>query len=343
MANITLLHWNIETFSTKKLNNRNGQALIDYIARIVARSGANIISLVEIKNSAVNAVVADLIPAIDIATLAVGPTQWRSISIDNRKNGEAYLILWKKGNGFVPLTPEAGGKRPINGLTNQALVGGFTPGGSLRFPSRHLKTGGRIPYYVSFETTPNRDNFSIIAYHAMFGKYTSIGVRSMGRLAQSRAILDDEDTVDMNASFTTGDFNIDFNVYRGEYDPLLNNLPSSQSTNQRTSLVNTTPPNGHQDVLDYRANAYDNIFKYQRVGGPPPANDGTVPDLINESTLPVGGGNGVMALYAGGFDRRAIKEGRLIQKIPPEDFEDGWHIVRHGISNHYPVYVTFAI
>lgn len=345
MANITLLHWNIQQFSNTKLNNANGAALINYIAQIVAQSGANIVSLLELKNSAVNNILAQLIPAINLAN-GVGPpalNQWRSISINSQKNNEAYVVLCQLGNNFVPLTPAVGGVNPINGLTNQTLNAAGNPAGQLRFNSSLTKSGGRQPYYVTFRTTDTNNNFSIVAYHTMFGFWSGLGVRNIGQLAQSRAVLDAGVTVNMQASLTSGDFNVDFDpLAPGEYQNLLNAVPSSQSTNEKTSLVTNTPPGGYPNPMQYRANAYDNIFKYN-AAGLPPAGGGVVTDLIDDSTTIMGGGSGLLQNEAGAFVRGPIQLGYLIQNIPPDDFEDAWHIVRHGISDHLPVHVTVAI
>ena len=346
LANITLLHWNIYQFSNNKLNNNNGTALINYIARVVAASGANMVSLLELKNSAVNNILAQLIPAINIANGVAPLNPWSSISINSLKNNEAYVILWQAGHNFTWLMPGAGGGIPISGLTNQTLLPGGNPGGVLIFNSSLTMSGGRRPYYVAFRTTDTNHNFSIVTYHTMFGRVgglSRVGVRSVGRLGQSRAVLDAGVTVNMRASLTCGDFNIDFDpLVPGDYNNLLNVIPSSQSTNERTSLLNFTPPGGFPFSVQYRANAYDNIFKYNSAALPP-AGGGTVVDLISHSTI-APPGTGVLAPEAGAFVPGPILDGNLIQHIPPQDFEDAWHIVRHAISDHLPVYITnFAI
>jgi hypothetical protein len=217
------------------------------------------------------------------------------------------------------------------------------PGGVLRFNSSITASGGRQPYYVAFRTTDTNRNFSIVAYHAMFGRVgnvTVVGVRNVGSLAQSRAVLDAGVVVNMQASFICGDFNIDFDPL-GAYHNILTTPPTSQSTVERTSLVNFTPPGGYPTSPQYRANAYDNIFKYNRAALPP-AGGGRVVDLINESTRnPVG--NGLMAPEAGAFVPGPILDGHLIQHFPPRDFEDAWHIVRHAISDHLPVWVRVTV
>lgn len=343
MANITLLHWNLETFSTNKLNNGNGAAMINYIARVIRLAGANIVSLIELKNSAVNAIMAQLLPALDIAFGVPGANQWRSLNVNSQKNNEAYVVLYRTGQGFTTLAPFGAGlgAAPISGLTNQTLDGFGNPGGALPFNSSLTRNGGRRPYYVTFRTTDNFRIFSVVAYHTMFGYWRGSGVRNVGLLAQSRAIDDAGETIEMEASFTSGDFNVDFNAGASpDYQNLLN-LPSAQATNERTSLVNTTPPDGYPNSMDYRVNAYDNIFCYQRYVWPPVVN-GQVADLISASTL-APPGTGVLAPQIIAFMRGPIPLGYLIQRIPPDDFEDAWHIVRHAISNHLPVYVTLNI
>jgi hypothetical protein len=345
LANITLLHWNIYQFSNNKLNNANGAALINYIAEVVAQSGANIVSLLELKNSAVNNILAQLIPAINMANGVAPLNPWSSISINSQKNNEAYVVLWQAGHNFNWLMPAAGGGIPVSGLTNQTLLLGGNPGGVLVFNSSLTISGGRKPYYVTFRTTDTNHNFTIVAYHTMFGRVgglSRVGVRSIGRLGQSRAVLDAGVTVNMDSSLTCGDFNVDFDpLIPGDYNNLLHNIPSSQSTNERTSLVNFTPAGGYPFSVQYRANAYDNIFKYNSVALPPAA-DGFVVDLIYRSTTPATG-SGVLANEAGAFVPGPILDGNLIQNIPPQDFEDAWHIVRHAISDHLPVYVTMGI
>jgi len=125
------------------------------------------------------------------------------------------------------------------------------------------------------------------------------------------------------------------------YDNLLENVPSSQSTDEKTSLINFTPPGGFDDPKKYRKNAYDNIFKFRRTSKPLPGG-GTVVDLIYESTKNPPG-NGLMAPETGAFITGPILDGDLIQNIPPKDYEDAWHIVRHAISDHLPVFLRYEI
>ena len=340
---VTLLHWNIYQFSNNKVNNANGAALINYIAEVVSQAGPDIISILEMKNGAVNNIVARLIPAINLKNNEGPPAlnQWRSISINSQKNHEAYVVLYRIDKGFLPLAPGiGGGTDPINALSNQTLLPNGSPGGQLRFNSSLTTNGGRKPYYVVFRTGDGK-NFSIVAYHTMFGIHSPIGVRNVGELAQSRAIIDNGATVNMQASMICGDFNVDFDpLDPGPYNKLLTSVPSIQSTNAKTSLVNFTPPGGYPTSPEYRKNAYDNIFRYVRAGNPTTIT-GRIVDLINESTKPPVG-TGFMAPEAGAFIPGPILDGNLIQNIPPQDFEDAWHIVRHAISDHLHVYVSLT-
>lgn len=340
MADITLLHWNIQNCSNNKLDNTNGAALINYIAKLVALTDANIISILEVKSSAVHKFVERLIPAIDIAKLGHKPkkTDWVPVGMPSLKNAEAYLVIYQKGHKFEPLMPAAGGKDPVSGLTAEFLKAG-SPFGHLIFNSAKTRWGGRKPYYVTFKTDTKK-HFSIVSYHTMFGRFSAQGVRSVGETAQSRAVLDSGITINMDGSFTSGDFNVDFNDDRGEYANLLSF--SKQSTDERTSLVSFTPPGGYLDSRQYRSSAYDNIFKYRRSAPAPIAGGGTVTDLIKDSTKP-STGTGVLLNQIRAFKRTDIKNGIKIQKIPPEVFEDAWHIVQAAISDHLPVAVSMTV
>lgn len=344
MAKITLLHWNIRNFSRNKLNNKNGPPLINYIASVVAESKANMISLIELKPSAAAEIIAELIPAIDKANEVLPPTEWRAVKIDSRHK-ESYVVLYQLGNDFEPLKGDVGDD-PINYLTQQKIVDG-KPGGTVPFnrsggvgdPS--AKSGGRTPYYVVFRTTDSdpKQNFSIVACHIMMGKYTEIGVRSAGEIAQSRVILNKGVKVEMQASFTAGDFNIDFNpAFPESYNKLLDF--AYQATNFKTSLK-VLPPDGPQLSYGYRSKAFDNIFQYHKTGLAKPDN-GFVFDLINASAE---AGSGLFTEQATPFKREAISRGRgkLIKKIPPVTLEDSWRLVLYAISDHLPVYVSMII
>ena len=338
---ITLLHWNIYQFSNNKANNKNGAALINYIAEVVFQCQANIISLLELKNSAVTNICSRLVAAINVKNSeSVNP--WMGLRIDSQKNNEAYVVLYKTNAGFEPLTSGSFGGE-IYGLANQKLGILGVPEGQIPFNSSLTKNGGRKPFFVAFRTTGSKSKtFSIIAYHTMFGFFSPLGVSNVGLLAQSRALLNAAGMlVNMDASLTSGDFNVDFDPLAPAYQNLLTKVPASQSTDEKTSLVNFTPPGGFPTSKGYRKNAYDNIFKYKR-SGKPAAGGGTVVDLIYESTKnPVG--NGLMAPETGNFKAGPILDGELIQNIPPKDFEDAWHIVRHAISDHLPVFLRYDL
>jgi hypothetical protein len=340
LANITLLHWNIQHFSNDKADDMvNGNALINYIAWVVAKSKANIVSILEIANSAVDNVTDRLMRAIDVAN-GDDPdnTQWRSIPIDSGKNHEAYVVLYRLGKNFKALTA-VGATDVIRGLTNSARV---DKPGALRFNSGKTTSGGRKPFYVAFETTDTKKKFTVVALHVMFSSVLSqIGVRNVALIAQNQAILYAGKKLDLDASLTAADFNVDFDFFfPGPYEGLIK-LPSQYTTVEKTTLVKRTPPTPPPFSHQYRANAYDNIFLY-KVKDPPLVPDGKVIDLLSESTTkPKGTGELTKQIEA--FKADGITNGKAIQKIPPEDFEDAWHIVSEAISDHLPVFINIAI
>ena len=350
MADITLLHWNIENFNNEKADDKaNGGPLINYIAWVVAKSGANIVSILETFTDSVENIVAKLIPAIDTAKGDdPAATQWRSINLSSEHRGEAYVVLYQLGNNFDALTPKGKKKSNkkqkiddrINGLTNKDADGTslpFNAGGD-------KKTGGRQPYYVAFETTDTDKKFTVVAIHVMYSKRTSpIGVASVGLIAQNKSIVYGGKTTNLDASMIAGDFNVYFIPSDlGPYENL-KLLPSIEATREKTTLLKNTPQPPPTVSDAYRVNAYDNIFRY-KAKDPPTVVDGMVFDLIKQSTKKPKG-TGLLSKPIGAFkaDAATIDEPQLIKHIPPVGFEDAWHIISEAISDHLPVYVSMSI
>ena len=344
MAKITLLHWNIQNFSKDKVNlKKNGQPLIDYIANVVILSKANIVCLVELYENAAEDIGQRLIAAINQGNgVASYDNKWAGIKIDSRHgkpSTEAYVVLYKLGNNFeavkvVPDKPER-----LAGLTDQKLDEKGNPCCSLSFNKSQGPRGGRQPYYVVFETNEKK-SFSVLTCHIMFSsQFSRIGVASMGLVAQCQAIQKGGKTVKLDASLTSGDFNVDFNV--SDYENLLK-IPSSQCTTGKTTLKADAPPVSYPSPTDYLANSYDNVFQFKR-SGKPAANTGIVMDLIGASTTM--GSGGALVDAAGGFDASEMREkyGKYIEDIPPEDYNDSFRLIRGAISDHLPVYVTLEI
>jgi hypothetical protein len=334
LANITLLHWNIQNFSNNKLTNTNGGSLINFIAAVVGRIRPNIISLQEVKFNAATAVVNQLIPAINLA-MGQGPpaaNRWQRIIVNNLKNHEAYVILYQTGNNFTLRTPA--------GLTNQRLTMGALGANSLQFNSSLTKHGGRKPYYATFRTSDTNHDFTVVTYHAMFGYWSGVGVRNVGLVGQCTNVDFPTGEVNLQASFTCGDFNVNFDFFvPGDYNNLLQ-LPSWAAVFGKTTLKATTPPAGYDYAHEYLSSAYDNIFQFnQNVMAP---GFGEVTDLITDSTQGAYNG-GQISAQAGAFNPNFIQRGDLIGPLPPLTFEDSWHIVRHAVSDHLPVSVTMTI
>lgn len=153
----------------------------------------------------------------------------------------------------------------------------------------------------------------------------------------------------VNGCLIAGDFNVDFNLNPGDYANVLG-LPSVNATAENTSLKDN-PPLAINNPLDYRANAYDNIFQ-KPIGG---AHAGFVTDLLVESAivpapaLPPPAAQpyaGFLATCAANFDVAHIPNIRTqfpIAALPPTDMGTAWDFVREAISNHYPVRVTTTI
>jgi len=334
LANITLLHWNIQNFSNNKLNNPNGARLINFIATVVSRIRPNIISLQELKFNAATNILNQLIPAINQANGQgpPAPNRWQRIIFNSLKNHEAYVILYQTGNNFTLRTPA--------GLTNQRLEMGALGPNSLRFNSTLTRHGGRMPYYATFRTSDTNHDFTVVTYHAMFGYWSGVGVRSVGRVAQCQVVGFPTGEANLQASLTCGDFNVNFDYFiPGDYTNLLQ-MPSEPAVVGKTTLKATTPPAGYDYAHEYFSSAYDNIFQFNLTAGA--AGFGVVEDLITQSTQGAFGG-GQLAAQAGAFNPAYIQRGDLIGPLPPLTFEDSWHIVRHAISDHLPVSVTMAI
>jgi hypothetical protein len=336
VAAITILSWNIETYGPAKAGNANSGALINFIARVISNAGANIVSLIELKNASAPGIVALLIPAIDLANGHVGATNWRSVIVNSNYNNEAYVLLYQLGNNFDPLPPNGAGANPppVNGLTWHTGPGGAGP--VVLFPSRMTTWGGRRPFFAAF-TTNLGVNFSIISYHAPFGAFTYRGVQRVGQVGEVTQVDDGAAIHAIASTLICGDFNQAYNAaFPWPYNNLLA-LPSFAAIVANTSLVNNTPPGGYPNTAGYYINAYDNIFE-RNCGNVA----GTWVDLILQSTT-APAGNGILQAQSGAFVPGPILGGALINNIPPQDFEDGWHIVRHGVSNHLPVWVTVNI
>lgn len=343
MATINFLHWNIEQLSNNKINNGNGPHLVNYIAAVAAHLNANMISIIELKFSAIGNLTGKLVTALRAANGNLNA--WHAVSSARNNNNEAYYVLWEAGNSFTGLASAAvGGPNPNQGY---AVANQNPPPNALRFPSTFSTGGGRRPYLATFRTTDTNHSFSVLVYHAMFGGFTPRGVQNMGRLRSIQQVDDGTgNLVNMDAAIVAGDFNVDLIQYPGDYNNLTNNVgpPAADPTayadarEAATSLVNSTPPVPWNNPLDYRVNAYDNVFGRNAAQ----ANQGVIPLLVDSSILATGAGPYVPAIT--NFTVPPIRNNALLNNAPPpQDLEDAWHVVRDQISNHLPVFVSLTI
>lgn len=340
MAVVNFLHWNIETLSNNKINNGNGPHIINYIAAVANHFQANMISIIEVKFSAIANLTANLVPA-----LHGNMANWRAVTSQVNNNHEAYYVLWQTGNNFTGLPSQAvGGPNPNQGY---AVANANPPPPALRFPSAMTRAGGRRPYLSTFQTTDTNNNFSVLVYHAMFGGFTPNGVNNMGLLRSINQVNDGTgNLVNMDACIVAGDFNVDMIQYPGDYGNLTNNVsaPAVDPNNYMdpreaaTSLVNSTPPVPPPNTLDYRVSAYDNVFGRNAAQ----ANAGVTDLLVDSSYL--GGMNGPFVPDITNFATGPIRNNALLNNAPPpQDLEDAWHIIRDQVSNHLPVFVSLTI
>ncbi|WP_295793755.1 hypothetical protein [Mucilaginibacter sp.] len=348
MANVTLLHWNIETYGPAKYFNANSANFINYIATLINNVDAEIFAMVEVKNSTsllVPPIIANAVNALQGILPAANP--WRSVRANSGYNNEAYIIMYRTDRNFLPI--DLGMAVGANVVPDHGL-GYFNilTNGPLPFPSRMTANGGRRPFFAMFETNAMAaQRFSVISYHAMFGAFTPLGVQ---RIANLNSITEFDDGTPLDASMVSGDFNVDYNLNAFWYGNLLG-LPTYQATASNTSLKDN--PLGGNNPATFMANAYDNIF--QTVAAVTPT--GNVVNLMVESAVvpaPQPGppaaqpGVGDLSAAAGAFNIAALnvylaRIANPIVALPPVDMDTAWDFVREGISNHYPVVVTVNI
>ena len=351
MANITMLHWNLETYGPGKYANANNAVFINYIAKLIHNVDAEIVAIVEVKNS----VSANVALGIANATFAldgvIGPNPWHGVVINSGKNNEAYIILYRNDRQFLPVAIGGGGAlvtglavTPQFGMSNDDAAGN-----SINFPSAMTKTGGRLPFFATFQTTDNNRNFSVISYHAMFGNATANGIIRLPRLNYITQFANPPANTAMYASLISGDFNVDFDSANPGYYTNMINLPTYQATNQLTSMKNA--PVVSDDPSDYLLNAYDNVFQTVLAATP----TGNVIDLMVESAIVVGPQPappaaqphvGNLSAEAGAFNVANIPNNvalNPVAAVPPADMPQAWAFVREAITNHYPVVTTATI
>lgn len=350
---VTLLHWNIETYGPAKSKNTNHPNFVNYIAQLVSNTRADIFAMVEVKNST-SLIVPPLIAAAinTIEGIAAQLNPWRWVITDSGFNNEAYIMMYRIDRDVLPVRlTRAGFDAGPNTRPDHGLGRYDADNLEIQFPSRWTGRGGRRPFYATFMTGGMNDErtFSVISYHAMFGAQTQRGVRRLPALNVVTEFPNDPYD-DLDFSLISGDFNVDFNVNRADYQNMLN-LPSYQATDDLTSMQNN--PAGGNDPATFMANAYDNIFQTY----PDMAPTGRTVNLMIESAVipapqpppPAAQPNvGYLSAAAGAFNIATLNHylariANPIIALPPNDMDTSWDFVREAISNHYPVVTTIDI
>jgi hypothetical protein len=343
VARVNLLSWNIETYGPKKYVNPNtgvrapnATAIVNTIAQTADEYDATIISILELSPSVVTDV------AVDLCSL-LGRTNWRYVVVPTHKR-DAYCILYKKNEGFNVLRNN-----------DRTAVTGYTDldanNRRINFPSVATKAGGRRPGYVAFRTDDRMDDddnvvFTVICYHAMFGYWTYYGVQNIPDLGPvSTVIDDDDDEYDVGASLISGDFNVDYMTDAAPYGNaaalgITAAPPAVDGNEAKSSLRDGMVPPYPTTTVDYRVNAYDNIFlRFDPALNLTVANtDRGIIDMI-QLFLP---GN-ALANRAQTYMKAAIRYGGQITRLPPTTAEDAWLLYRFAVSNHLPVLLRVTL
>ncbi len=103
MAEVTILHWNIETYGPGKFTDVNNQSFVNYIARLLYSTNTEIFSMIEVKNS-ISPVLPPLIADALNTTEGIAAAQkpWRWVRINSGYNNEAYIIMYRADRDFLP-------------------------------------------------------------------------------------------------------------------------------------------------------------------------------------------------------------------------------------------------
>lgn len=357
MATITYMSWNIETYGPGKhvkngVAKKNYSALLRAVAQTAGAHNVNMISLLELSKSSALDIGGDLIDALVVEdSTRTGNTQplWQGTIVETTEK-DVYTFLWQKGNGFEA-EPEPGNPKGFA----RGLVTKNAAGQVLKFHSAHSQSGGRTPGYVLFKTTDRAPAnpevyFTAISYHAMYNKTkanNNIGLASIAAGAEITQAQLNNAPVAVTASIISGDFNVDLLTATAAYNALglvgTGAITTAANDRAKTSLANDQQPNT-ATVMDYRRNAYDNIYCHAVTAGP---NNSTVIDLLDEFGA-WNGAAGNLQEIAGSFDPDKIKTSKVdwgskITNLPPTTPLESWIIYRWAISNHYPVLTTVQI
>jgi hypothetical protein len=307
----------------------------------VVLSGATIIGILEIVDVGTARTIGNIL--CDALSLAIPGSVWQGTAVPTKYN-DVYTIIYRTDQGFTY----------IDGCTTILNAAGQR----LNFPSPSGQAGGRKPGAFLFQTTdragvPNV-YFTVILYHAPGpgATYRYLGIQNIPFLGPVTAFVDTvtpATVYPVAASFIGGDFNVNaldpnwVGYYANAYALGQTAVPVAWGNNAKTSLTNTTPVGGggYPNTVDYRANAYDNIFARNPTTTDP--NNHGVIDMINLFKAQVNAPAPALVTCGAAFFTADIEQGHLITSNPLTNNEDAWHVYRYGVSDHLPVFGRYTV
>lgn len=340
MATVNLLVWNIQTLSENKYRAANGPYIINTVAQTSVLCNATIIGILEIIDTGTGRTIGNAIG--DALSVAIPGSVWQCNTLVTKYN-DVYAIIYRTDQGF----------EYMDGCTTNRNAAGQR----LEFPSPSGRSSGRKPGAFLFRTNdraavPNV-YFSVILYHAPGPQstYRYLGIQNIPFLGPVTIFTDTFNaavTYPVTASFIGGDFNVNaldphmIGYYANAYALGQTSVPVALGNFAKSSLTNTSPlgGGGYPNTVDYRANAYDNIFaRNPTITGP---NHGVI-DLINLFKAQPGVPLPALAICGAAFRAAAIIDGNMIRSNPLDNNEDAWHVYRYGLSDHLPVFGQYTV
>ena len=378
MPELTLLTWNIETLGPGKMGKYEEDdwgmpqpydlakvpavqkaAILETIGQTVDWTGADIVSVIELAGSLAWAFRELFLEAVQGATGVL----WDVVMVDSKKQ-DMYFIGYRKDRRIDILCDA--NRQPVAGLTEHRA-----DGRRLVFAAAKNGGKGRVPAYFTFQTLPDPQTgdaggrlLTVICYHACKGgNNQGQGVQNVAFVAPVTQVEVDGAVRQVDVSVVSGDFNTDYLSFPWYYENVTDAtadwtaIPAAapaNGNNTRTSLVTfdpavANPPIANPTPLDFRVNAYDNIFAHNSQ-----FTESAVLDMVADFVNPPPGARLTpLQTCAGKFNlidinarigrSRARAKIGLVGTFPPQNPTDAWRIYRRVVSNHLPVWGTFEV
>jgi hypothetical protein len=356
VAQIRILSWNIEVYGPEKYGRSvNAPALVDLVTQVVARTGANIVVVMETLSTVGDQVGFSLREGLELNT----GEPWRSYEADARATGdrECYGIYWQQAPGqpFAPATDATGA--PVQGLA------------TAEFPNNFSNSNGRRASYVTFTSLDTNCNFTVTAYHAPPNARAIEGLKVLAGMPQLYTIANANPGpagANVPGRLLCGDYNLDVNA-QPEYSWLTDPVPATPppttagqgagcapATHDNTFLMDIAdavkawgydPDNWATAASKYRRNlAIDNVFYATPAGGPRTAR---VVDVVSQIA-----GSGSIRAAAQRFARAAADGTDAFPNASqiPLPFSTtlstmayAFLFYRYAVSDHLPVSLSLVI